>query len=234
MICEKCGNEAYVILTCRDDQNNSIEKHPFCRDCIGNATEISRQGEVLKTNEVHPSPSPLSYAIILIVQELPPSHQEWGRVYLDPNTLSLLKVSPGDTVSIQGHRTTVARVHLADPEKWQHNIMGVDDLVRQNAGVQYGDKVTVHRKDIIPAKRIVFAPLDTTMTDVDLLVEAALPYLQIIPLTTHDVVPLYGVMPPFSDPLWFKVIRIEPAEAVMVTESTKVEFEGNKSLSLSR
>ncbi|MDD1672080.1 MAG: hypothetical protein LUO82_03660 [Methanomicrobiales archaeon] len=234
MICEKCGNEAQVILTSQNEQKNIVEKHLFCKDCMGSSADFKRHCERLKKREVSPFPSSSSCATILTVKELPPEQHGWGTVFLDPEMFSLLKVSPGDTVSIEGNRTTVARVHLADPAHWHRGIVGVDDLVRQNAGVQYGDKVTVQRRDTIPATRVVFAPLDTTLGEVDLLMEAALPSLQIIPLATYDVVPVYGIMPPCADPLWFKVTRIEPAEAVMVTESTKVEFEGSRYLSAPR
>jgi transitional endoplasmic reticulum ATPase len=156
-----------------------------------------------------------------------PGDQGGGKARLDPETMLLLKISPGDLVAIEGKRRTVAKVWRALVEDWNQRKIRVDNFTRLNAGVSIGDTVRVVKiADEIEAKRVVLAPPEDLPKKIPI---ANNPHvvngLIDFPVAKNDSVPIMLGLP-FIQPqiVAFKVVEIEPEEAVIITKNTSIEF----------
>ncbi|WP_424400539.1 CDC48 family AAA ATPase [Methanoregula sp.] len=139
----------------------------------------------------------------------------------------LLKISPGDLVVIEGKRRTVAKVWRSLVEDWNQRKMRIDNFTRLNAGVSIGDTVKVSTlSEEIEAKRVVLAPPEDLPKKIPI---ANNPHvingLLDFPVVKNDSIPIMLGLP-FVQPqiVSFKVIEIEPEEAVIITKNTSVEF----------
>ncbi len=156
-----------------------------------------------------------------------PGDQGGGKARLDPETMLLLKISPGDLVAIEGKRRTVAKVWRSLVEDWNQRKCRIDNFTRQNAGVAIGDTVKVIKiSEEVEAKRIVLAPPEDLPKKIPI---ANNPHvvngLIDFPVTLNDSVPIMLGLP-FIQPqiVAFKVVEIEPEEAVIITKNTSIEF----------
>jgi transitional endoplasmic reticulum ATPase len=156
-----------------------------------------------------------------------PGDQGGGKARLDPETMLALKISPGDLVAIEGKRRTVAKVWRSLVEDWNQKKIRIDNFTRQNAGVSIGDTVRVAKiADEIEAKRVVLAPPEDLPKKIPI---ANNPHvvngLIDFPVVKNDTVPVMLGLP-FIQPqiIGFKVVEIEPEEAVIITKNTSVEF----------
>ena len=156
-----------------------------------------------------------------------PGDQGGGKARLDPETMLLLKISPGDLVAIEGKRRTVAKVWRALVEDWNQRKIRIDNFTRLNAGVSIGDTVRVVKIDNeVEAKRVVLAPPEDLPKKIPI---ANNPHvvngLIDFPIAKNDSVPIMLGLP-FIQPqiVAFKVVDIEPEEAVIITKNTSVEF----------
>ena len=156
-----------------------------------------------------------------------PGDQGGGKARLDPETMLLLKISPGDLVAIEGKRRTVAKVWRALVEDWNQRKIRIDNFTRLNAGVSIGDTVKVVKiADEIEAKRVVLAPPEDLPKKIPI---ANNPHvvngLIDFPIAKNDSVPIMLGLP-FIQPqiVAFKVVEIEPEEAVIITKNTSIEF----------
>jgi transitional endoplasmic reticulum ATPase len=156
-----------------------------------------------------------------------PGDQGGGKARLDPETMLLLKISPGDLVVIEGKRRTVAKVWRSLVEDWNQRKIRIDNFTRLNAGVSIGDAVKVSTlSEEIEAKRVVLAPPEDLPKKMPI---ANNPHvingLLDFPVVKNDSIPIMLGMP-FVQPqiVAFKVVEIEPEEAVIITKNTSVEF----------
>jgi len=156
-----------------------------------------------------------------------PGDQGGGKARLDPETMLLLKISPGDLVAIEGKRRTVAKVWRSLVEDWNQRKVRVDNFTRLNAGVSIGDTVKVVKiADEIEAKRVVLAPPEDLPKKIPI---ANNPHvvngLIDFPVVRNDTIPIMLGLP-FIQPqiVGFKVVEIEPEEAVIITKNTSIEF----------
>jgi transitional endoplasmic reticulum ATPase len=156
-----------------------------------------------------------------------PGDQGGGKARLDPETMLLLKISPGDLVAIEGKRRTVAKVWRALVEDWNQRKIRIDNFTRLNAGVSIGDTVKVVKiVDEIEAKRVVLAPPEDLPKKIPI---ANNPHvvngLIDFPVVKNDSIPIMLGMP-FIQPqiVAFKVVEVEPEEAVIITKNTSIEF----------
>jgi transitional endoplasmic reticulum ATPase len=156
-----------------------------------------------------------------------PGDQGGGKARLDPETMLLLKISPGDLVAIEGKRRTVAKVWRALVEDWNQRKIRIDNFTRLNAGVSIGDTVKVVKiVDEVEAKRVVLAPPEDLPKKIPI---ANNPHvvngLIDFPVAKNDSVPIMLGLP-FIQPqiVAFKVVEIEPEEAVIITKNTSIEF----------
>ncbi len=81
-----------------------------------------------------------------------------GRARIDTKTRKELNVDMGDFIEIVGKRKTAAKVFRASNEDEGREIISIDGMIRSNAGVSIGEKVTVAKADTQPAVKIVVAP----------------------------------------------------------------------------
>jgi transitional endoplasmic reticulum ATPase len=81
-----------------------------------------------------------------------------GRARIDTQTRKDLNVDMGDFIEIIGKRKTAAKVFRASNEDEGRGIISIDGMIRSNAGVSIGEKVTVVRADTQPAVKVVVAP----------------------------------------------------------------------------
>ncbi|MDO9550573.1 MAG: CDC48 family AAA ATPase, partial [Methanoregula sp.] len=156
-----------------------------------------------------------------------PGDQGGGKARLDPETMLLLKISPGDLVAIEGKRRTVAKVWRSLVEDWNQRKCRIDNFTRQNSGVAIGDSVTIIKiADEVEAKRVVLAPPEDLPKKIPV---ANNPHvingLIDFPVTLNDSVPIMLGLP-FLQPqiVAFKVVEIEPEEAVIITKNTEIVF----------
>ncbi len=156
-----------------------------------------------------------------------PGDQGGGKARLDPETMLLLKISPGDLVVIEGKRRTVAKVWRSLVEDWNQRKIRIDNFTRLNAGVSIGDAVKVSTlSEEIEVKRVVLAPPEDLPKKMPI---ANNPHvingLLDFPVVKNDSIPIMLGMP-FVQPqiVAFKVVEIEPEEAVIITKNTSVEF----------
>jgi transitional endoplasmic reticulum ATPase len=162
-----------------------------------------------------------------------PGDQGGGKARLDPETMLLLKISPGDLVAIEGKHRTVAKVWRALVEDWNQRKIRIDNFTRLNAGVSIGDTVKVCKiADEVEAKRVVLAPPEDLPKKIPI---ANNPHvvngLIDFPIAKNDSVPIMLGLP-FIQPqiVAFKVVEIEPEEAVIITKNTTIEFSDKPAL----
>lgn len=156
-----------------------------------------------------------------------PGDQGGGKARLDPETMLLLKISPGDIVVIEGKRRTVAKVWRALVEDWNQRKIRIDNFTRLNAGISIGDTVKITTlSDEVEAKRVVLAPPEDMPKKIPIANNPhVLNGLIDFPVVKNDSVPIMLGLP-FIQPqiVAFKVVDIEPEEAVIITKNTSIEF----------
>jgi transitional endoplasmic reticulum ATPase len=156
-----------------------------------------------------------------------PGDQGGGKARLDPETMLLLKISPGDLVAIEGKRRTVAKVWRSLVEDWNQRKIRIDNFTRLNAGVSIGDTVRVVKiAEEVEAKRVVLAPPEDLPKKIPIANNPhVLNGLIDFPVAKNDSVPIMLGLP-FIQPqiVAFKVVEIEPEEAVIITKNTTIEF----------
>ena len=156
-----------------------------------------------------------------------PGDQGGGKARLDPETMLLLKISPGDLVVIEGKRRTVAKVWRSLVEDWNQKKIRIDNFTRLNAGVSIGDAVKISTlSEEIEARRVVLAPPEDLPKKIPIANNPhVLNGLLDFPVVKNDSIPIMLGLP-FVQPqiVAFKVVEIEPEEAVIITKNTTVEF----------
>ena len=165
--------------------------------------------------------------IHLKVDSAYPGDQGGGKARLDPETMLYLKISPGDIVAVEGKRRTVAKVWRALVEDWNQNKIRIDNFTRMNAGVSIGDTVKISSiKDEVEAQRVVLAPPEDLPRNIPVANNPnVLNALIDFPVVKNDSVPIMIGLP-FLQPqiVSYKVIEIEPEEAIIITKNTQIEF----------
>jgi len=81
-----------------------------------------------------------------------------GRARIDTVTRKELNVDMGDFIEIVGKRRTAAKVFRAPQEDEGRGQIAIDGMIRSNAGVSIGEKVTVAKAETQPASKITVAP----------------------------------------------------------------------------
>jgi transitional endoplasmic reticulum ATPase len=165
--------------------------------------------------------------IFLKVDSAYPGDQGGGKARLDPETMLYLKISPGDIVAVEGKRRTVAKVWRSLVEDWNQNKVRIDNFTRTNAGVSIADTVRITPiKDEIEAKRVVLAPPVDLPRNIPVANNPnVLNALIDFPVVKNDSVPIMIGLP-FLQPqiVSYKVVDIEPEQAVIISKNTEVVF----------
>ncbi|WP_306059151.1 AAA family ATPase [Natronococcus wangiae] len=133
-----------------------------------------------------------------------------------------LGVLSGDTVVIEGSKTTVAKMWPADPSV-PETVVQIDGDTRANAGVHVGDSVTVRPKDtstIREAERVTLAPPPSLAASERQVAERnAAQKLRNRPVRSGEQIRIEGVS---QDP--FSVVDTTPDGDVRITSTTTVRI----------
>lgn len=99
----------------------------------------------------------------LRVAEAVPEDVGHGIVRLDTADMASLGVIIGDILEIQGRRTTVAKVAACYAQFAGQQLIQMEPIIRENAGVGLDERVTVKKTRRQAARTVVLSPLDTTI-----------------------------------------------------------------------
>ena len=143
-----------------------------------------------------------------------------GKVRIDADAMKTVGVSIGDIIEIEGKRKTAAVVWPAYTEDQGKDIIGMDDLIRKNASVGLGEKVTIRKAEIKVAASVELAPLSSGITTDPGFIDLMKRRLADIPLIDGDniLIPCLGQLIPFV------VVRTRPHGIVIITETTSVRI----------
>jgi transitional endoplasmic reticulum ATPase len=97
--------------------------------------------------------------VILKVAEALQSDVGHGRARMDTSTRVALNLEPGDIIEIKGKKSTAAKVFRVNQDDEGISIIRIDGLVRKNAGVSIGDKVSIKKAEMQPATAVTISPL---------------------------------------------------------------------------
>jgi transitional endoplasmic reticulum ATPase len=81
-----------------------------------------------------------------------------GRARIDSTTRKDLDVDVGEIIEIVGKKRTAAKVFRAAAEDEMKGIIRIDGMIRGNAGVSIGERVSVRKTESPPALKVVVAP----------------------------------------------------------------------------
>ena len=81
-----------------------------------------------------------------------------GIARIDSKAKSELNLSTGDIVMLKGKKAALAIVWQAHPDDEGLDMVRMDGILRQNAGVGLGDRVTIESTEVKEAKKVVLAP----------------------------------------------------------------------------
>ena len=97
------------------------------------------------------------------VQDAMPEDVGQGYIRIDSEDLEKLGANLGDIVEIQGRKTTVAKIVPCYTQFKKQNVVLMESIIRENAGVGIDERVTIKKIFWQPAKTIILSPLDTTI-----------------------------------------------------------------------
>jgi len=81
-----------------------------------------------------------------------------GIARVDPALMRILELSQGDTVIIEGTRSTAVTVYQGYPEDENRGTIRIDGAIRKNAGVGLDEKVAIRKVVPKPATKVTLAP----------------------------------------------------------------------------
>src|ERR1041385_7767278 len=167
---------------------------------------------------------PKTEATLRVVEALQ-QDVSYGRARLDGQTRVELNLSPGDIIEIKGHKTTAAVVWRSHPGDEGKAIIHVDNLTRKNAGVSIGDKVTIKKAEVKPAKQVTLAPAisqDQQIQFGDGIDALAKRGLLKRPVVQGDIVVVPNIAL-FGNALPFSIIATNPKGIVLINEETQIK-----------
>lgn len=142
-----------------------------------------------------------------------------GIVRIGERNRKSLDLTTGDYVKITGNKSTVAIVWPAHPRYEEGDIIGMDGILRHNAGVTLGDPVLVSKTDVEKADRIVLAPTEQIRVTGDF-GDYVKQIIVGMPLTRGDIV----YVPVLGTALRLLVTGTRPKGTVAITNLTQIEI----------
>jgi len=175
----------------------------------------------------HPEGSTMSEkdseSISLKVSKAIPSDVGHGRARISGD--NDLDLKPGDIIEIKGEsRSTAAIYWRSRPEDAKMDIIRVDGIIRKNAGVSLGDKVTVSKIDAKICTKLVLSPVMANKQKVKFgpgIEGFARRGLNKRPVVAGDRIFIPG-MTLFSEALPFAVLQTTPKGIVQVNSDTEI------------
>ena len=98
--------------------------------------------------------------LVLQVQDPDPTHVGRNIVTLDRETKTILNITSGDIVQIEGSKKTAAIVWPARVDDEGKKIIRADSFIRHNAGVALNEKVKVTKVFPQEGKKVILAPVE--------------------------------------------------------------------------
>ena len=162
-----------------------------------------------------------------------------GVARMPRSAFQALGITEGDTVEIEGKRTTAAVALLAATEDDALDVIRLDGLQRGNAETSSGEHVAIRRAESRAATRVVFAPAQREMrlqgpTEALKRVFFEKPLVAGDLVATHGQQPVQNVPPEvrrmFNAPAYaltqirLQVISTQPKGIVHIDENTEVEL----------
>jgi len=166
---------------------------------------------------------PKTEAVLRVVEALQ-QDVSYGRARLDGQTRVELGLSPGDIIEIRGTKTTAAVVWRSHPGDEGKGIIHIDNLTRKNAGVGIGDKVTIRRAQVKPAKVVTLAPAISEDQQIQFgegIETLAKRGLLKRPVVEGDIVVVPNIAL-FGNALPFSIVSSTPKGIVLINEETKI------------
>ncbi len=81
-----------------------------------------------------------------------------GIARVDPALMKIMKLNQGDTVMIEGTRSTAVTVYTGYPEDENRGTIRIDGVTRKNAGVGLDEKLAIKKIVPKPATKVTLAP----------------------------------------------------------------------------
>lgn len=94
------------------------------------------------------------------------SYVNRGLALIDESIMERLGVAPGDVVEIIGTKSTGAIAVSGSPEDRGLEIIRIDGLIRHNAGVSIGEKITIRKATVKEAEQVTLAGGDSRVSDI--------------------------------------------------------------------
>lgn len=164
-----------------------------------------------------------SESISLKVSKAIPSDVGHGRARISGE--NGLDLKPGDIIEIKGDdRSTAAIYWRSRPEDAKMDIIRVDGIIRKNAGVSLGDKVTVSKVDAKVCTKLVLSPVMANKQKVKFgpgIEGFARRGLNKRPVVAGDRIFIPG-MTLFAEALPFAVLQTTPKGIVQVNSDTDI------------
>ncbi len=163
-----------------------------------------------------------SEGLTLRVAKAIPSDVGHGRARVPFN--NDLDLKPGDIIEIQGERKTAAIVWRCRPEDQNLGVIRIDGIIRKNAGVSLGDRVTIRKVEAKPCTRLILSPVMAKQQKVRFgpgIEGFARRGLNKRPVTAGDRIFIPG-MTLFAEALPFAIVSTKPSGVVQVLPDTEI------------
>ena len=135
-----------------------------------------------------------------------------------------LNLKPGDIIEIEGERSTAAIVWRCRPEDANLGVIRIDGIIRKNASVSLGDRVTVRKVEAQPCSRLVRSPVMAKQQKVRFgpgIEGFARRGLNKRPVVSGDRIFIPG-MTLFAEALPFQIVQTSPKGIVQVLPDTEI------------
>ena len=135
-----------------------------------------------------------------------------------------LGLKPGDVIEISGERNTAAIVWRCRPEDANLGVIRIDGIIRKNAGVSLGDRVTIKKVETKECDRLVLSPVMAKQQKVKFgsgIEGFARRGLNKRPVVAGDRIFIPG-MTLFAEALPFAIVSTKPKGIVRVLPDTEI------------
>ena len=102
----------------------------------------------------------ISKSIFLKVDEAFQNDIGRGIARIDSAAKEKLDLSTGDVIKLTGKKSALAIVWQTHPDDENLNLIRIDGILRQNAGVGIGDSISIEKVEASVAKKIILAPTE--------------------------------------------------------------------------
>ena len=144
-----------------------------------------------------------------------------GIARISPRVMRKLGITAGDVIEIIGRKRTTAIAWPAYANDRDEDIIRIDGMTRENAGVSLNDYVIVRKADVKNAVSVTIAPTDVRFREVDRELENFVRNR----LINRPVVEGDMVRVPYAyRPLTFTIVRTRPKGIVRITYNTRLKL----------